>query len=166
VPRFTYEKCSGSAYGSRTCVPALRVLLSCSVCDQPLHDYCMNRGLPRPPLKDRLERAFDWRMSARLETCHRRILHALEMNSADFDKHTTLYRLTALCNLNRPPASTTVPAMKKSIILVSALSVVVMALDSCASHSDDPFRVVPADTTAPYYEPAPSHSHSETWGGH
>jgi hypothetical protein len=31
--------------------------------------------------------------------------------------------------------------MKKSIILVSALSVVVMALVSCASHADvDPFR--------------------------
>jgi len=48
---------------------------------------------------------------------------------------------------------------EKSIILVSALSVVVMALDSCASHSDvDPFRV-PADTTAPYHEPAPAHDH-------
>jgi hypothetical protein len=77
------------------------------------------------------------------------------MNAADFDKHTTALRLTALCNLNRPPASTTVLAMKKSIILVSALSVAVMALDSCASHSDvDPFRVS-ADTTAPYHEPAP-----------
>jgi hypothetical protein len=43
--------------------------------------------------------------------------------------------------LNCPAASTTVPAMKKSIILVSALSVVVMALVSCASNSDvDPFR--------------------------
>ncbi|MGC1323351.1 MAG: hypothetical protein WA849_14310 [Candidatus Udaeobacter sp.] len=53
--------------------------------------------------------------------------------------------------------------MKKSIILVSALSVVVMALDSCASHSDvDPFQV-PADKPEPYHEPAPSHSHTETW---
>jgi len=59
--------------------------------------------------------------------------------------------------LNCPAASTTVPAMKKSIILVSALSVVVMALVSCASHSDvDPFRV-PAETTTPYHEPAPAH---------
>jgi hypothetical protein len=39
--------------------------------------------------------------------------------------------------------------MKKSIILVSALSVVVMALVSCASNSDvDPFRVG-TDKTAP-----------------
>jgi hypothetical protein len=60
--------------------------------------------------------------------------------------------------LNCPAASTTVLAMKKSIILVSALSVVVMALDSCASHSDvDPFQVQ-AEKTAPYQEPAPSHS--------
>src|SRR5204862_690938 len=59
--------------------------------------------------------------------------------------------------LNCPAASTTVPAMKKSIILVSALSVVVMALVSCASDSDvDPFRVR-ADTTTPYHEPAPAH---------
>ena len=59
--------------------------------------------------------------------------------------------------LNCPAASTTVPAMKKSIILVSALSVVVMALDSCASHSDvDPFQVQ-AEKTAPYQEPAPAH---------
>src|ERR1700749_3391792 len=64
--------------------------------------------------------------------------------------------------LNCPAASTTVPAMKKSIILVSALSVVVMALVSCASHSDiDPLQVQ-ADKPAPYQEPAPSHSHSET----
>jgi hypothetical protein len=49
------------------------------------------------------------------------------------------------------------PAMKKSIILVSALSVVVMALVSCASDSDvDPFRVH-TDTTTPYHEPAPAH---------
>jgi hypothetical protein len=47
--------------------------------------------------------------------------------------------------------------MKKSIILVSALSLVVMALVSCASHpEDDPFRV-PAETKAPYHEPAPAH---------
>jgi hypothetical protein len=59
--------------------------------------------------------------------------------------------------LNCPAASTTVPAMKKSIILVSALSVVVMALVSCASNSDvDPMRVR-ADTTTPYREPAPAH---------
>src|SRR6476659_1990511 len=69
--------------------------------------------------------------------------------------------------LNCPAASTTVPAMKKSIILVSALSVVVMALVSCASHSDvDPFRVNTEKTPPPYQEPAESHSHSETWGGH
>jgi hypothetical protein len=59
--------------------------------------------------------------------------------------------------LNCPAASTTVPAMKKSIILVSALSVAVMALVSCASNSDvDPFRVR-NDTTTPYQEPAPAH---------
>jgi uncharacterized lipoprotein YbaY len=46
--------------------------------------------------------------------------------------------------------------MKKSIILVSALSVVVMALVSCASDSDDPFRVRP-DTTTPTQEAAPAH---------
>jgi hypothetical protein len=47
--------------------------------------------------------------------------------------------------------------MKKSIILVSALSVVVMALVSCASDSNvDPFRVRP-ETTTPYHEPAPAH---------
>jgi hypothetical protein len=47
--------------------------------------------------------------------------------------------------------------MKKSIILVSGLSVVVMALVSCASDSDvDPFRVR-ADTTTPYHQPAPAH---------
>ena len=59
--------------------------------------------------------------------------------------------------LNCPAASTTVPAMKKSIILVSTLSVVVMALVSCASDSNvDPFRVR-TETTAPYHEPAPAH---------
>jgi len=47
--------------------------------------------------------------------------------------------------------------MKKSIILVSALSVVVMALVSCASDSDvDPMRVR-ADTTGPTQGPAPAH---------
>jgi len=60
--------------------------------------------------------------------------------------------------LNCPAASTTVPAMKKSIILVSALSVVVMALVSCASNSDvDPFRVNSDKTTPVYHEPAPAH---------
>jgi hypothetical protein len=60
--------------------------------------------------------------------------------------------------LNCPAASTTVPAMKKSIILVSALSVVVMALVSCASDSDDPFRV-DTDKKAPaYHEAAPAHT--------
>src|SRR5690349_14096185 len=61
--------------------------------------------------------------------------------------------------LNRPAASTTVPAMKKSILLVLALSVVVMALVSCASNSyDDPFRVNTEPTTPAYHEPAPAHS--------
>jgi hypothetical protein len=61
--------------------------------------------------------------------------------------------------LNCPAASTTVPAMKKSIILVSALSVVVMALVSCASDSDvDPFRVH-TDTPPPPQEAAPAHEH-------
>jgi len=59
--------------------------------------------------------------------------------------------------LNCLAASTTVPAMKKSIILVPALSLVVMALVSCASHSDvDPLRV-PDEATTPYHEPAPAH---------
>jgi hypothetical protein len=49
--------------------------------------------------------------------------------------------------------------MKKSIILVSALSVVVMALVSCASDSDvDPARVR-FDTTTPTQEAAPAHDH-------
>jgi hypothetical protein len=49
--------------------------------------------------------------------------------------------------------------MKKSIILVSALSVVVMALVSCASDSDvDPFRVH-TDTPPPPQEAAPAHEH-------
>jgi hypothetical protein len=59
--------------------------------------------------------------------------------------------------LNCPAASTTVPAMKKSIILVSALSVVVMALVSCASDSDvDPNRVR-FDAPPPTQEAAPAH---------
>jgi len=46
--------------------------------------------------------------------------------------------------------------MKKSIILVSALSVAVMALVSCASNSDvDPFRVNTEKTPPVYHEPAP-----------
>jgi hypothetical protein len=50
--------------------------------------------------------------------------------------------------------------MKKSIILVSALSVVVMALVSCASDSDvDPFRVHTDKTTPTYPEAAPAHDH-------
>ena len=59
--------------------------------------------------------------------------------------------------LNCPAASPTVPAMKKSIILVSALSVVVMALVSCASNYDDPFRVNTETTTPEYHEAAPAH---------
>jgi len=60
--------------------------------------------------------------------------------------------------LNRPAASTTVPAMKKSIILVSALSVLMMALVSCASDSDvDPYRARMDTTTPTYHEPAPAH---------
>jgi hypothetical protein len=60
--------------------------------------------------------------------------------------------------LNCPAASTTVPAMKKSIILVSALSVVVMALVSCASDSDvDPFRARMGTPPPTYQEPAPAH---------
>jgi len=47
--------------------------------------------------------------------------------------------------------------MKKSIIVVSVLSVVVMALVSCASNSDDPFRVRTDTTTPEYHEPAPAH---------
>src|SRR6478735_12361772 len=55
--------------------------------------------------------------------------------------------------LNCPAASTTVLAMKKSIILVSALSVVVMALVSCASNSyEDPFRARTEPTTPEYHE--------------
>jgi hypothetical protein len=55
--------------------------------------------------------------------------------------------------------STTVLAMKKSIIFVSALSVVVMALVSCASDSNvDPFRVDTEPKTPVYHEAAPAHS--------
>ena len=64
-----------------------------------------------------------------------------------------LLRLTALCNLNCPAASTTVLAMKKSIILISALSVVAMALVSCASDSD---TTTPNATTQ---QAAPAHDH-------
>jgi hypothetical protein len=47
--------------------------------------------------------------------------------------------------------------MKKSIILVSALFVVVMALVSCASDSNvDPFRVR-TEAPTPHHEPAPAH---------
>jgi hypothetical protein len=46
--------------------------------------------------------------------------------------------------------------MKKSIILVSALSVVVMALVSCASNSYvDPYRVNGDQTRPSYQAPAP-----------
>ena len=49
--------------------------------------------------------------------------------------------------------------MKKSIILVSALSVVAMALVSCAGNSDDdPYRVDTEPKPAPYHEPAPAHT--------
>jgi len=69
-------------------------------------------------------------------------------------------RFTAhgVLRLNCPASSTTVSAMKKSIILVSALSVVVMALVSCASDSDvDPARVRFDTTTTPTQEAAPAH---------
>jgi hypothetical protein len=47
---------------------------------------------------------------------------------------------------------------EESIILVSALSVVVMALVSCASDSDvDPFRARMDTTTPTYHEAAPAH---------
>jgi hypothetical protein len=49
--------------------------------------------------------------------------------------------------------------MEKSIILVSALSVAVMALVSCASNSyDDPFRARTEPTTPEYHEAAPAHT--------
>jgi hypothetical protein len=61
--------------------------------------------------------------------------------------------------LNCPTVSTTVPVMKKSIILVSALSVVVMALVSCASDSNvDPYRANTEPTTPVYHEAAPAHT--------
>jgi hypothetical protein len=47
--------------------------------------------------------------------------------------------------------------MKKSFILVSALSVVLMGLVSCASDSDDPFRVNTEPKTPAYHEAAPAH---------
>jgi hypothetical protein len=51
--------------------------------------------------------------------------------------------------------------MKKSIILVSALSVLVMALVSCASDDSDgdlyPYRVNVNNTPPPYHEAAPAH---------
>jgi hypothetical protein len=76
-----------------------------------------------------------------------------------------LLRFTPPLRLNRPASSTTVPAMKKSIILVATLSVVVMALVSCTSGSDvDPLRVR-ADTPAPYHEAAPAHSNIGGTGG-
>ena len=60
--------------------------------------------------------------------------------------------------LNCPASSTKIPAMKKSIILVATLSVVVVALVSCASDSDvDPFRARTEPTTPDYHEPAPAH---------
>src|SRR4051794_23313471 len=73
-----------------------------------------------------------------------------------------LQALTAdgVLRLNCVAASTTVAAMKKSIILVSALSVAVMALVSCASNSNvDPFRARTEPTTPEYHEPAPAHDH-------
>jgi hypothetical protein len=48
--------------------------------------------------------------------------------------------------------------MKKSIILVSGLSVAVMALVSCASNSyEDPLRARTEPTTPEYHEAAPPH---------
>jgi hypothetical protein len=52
--------------------------------------------------------------------------------------------------LNCPAASTTILAMKKSIILISVLSVAVMALVSCAI-DDTP------DTSAPQLPPPHGH---------
>jgi len=65
--------------------------------------------------------------------------------------------LTGLLRLNCPAGSTTVPAMKKSIILVSALSLVVMALVSCASDSDGDPNQVRVDRPPPTQEAAPPH---------
>jgi hypothetical protein len=85
------------------------------------------------------------------------VFHGILFAHFTYQKMVTGLRVHSVLRLNSPAASTTVPAMKKSIILVSALSVVVMALVSCATHSDaDPFRVQ-ADTTTPYHEPAPAH---------
>src|SRR5215469_15244088 len=73
-------------------------------------------------------------------------------------KYLRAFTAHGVLRLNCPAASTTVPAMKKSIILVSALSVVVMALVSCASNSDvDPYRVNTEPTTPAYHEAAPAH---------
>jgi hypothetical protein len=61
--------------------------------------------------------------------------------------------------LNCWEVSTTVPAMTKLIVLVSAISVGMMALVSCASSSDDnPYRVNTEPKTPEYHEPAPAHS--------
>jgi hypothetical protein len=55
--------------------------------------------------------------------------------------------------------------MKKSIILVATLSVVVVALVSCASDSDvDPLRVR-NEAPAPYHEAAPAHYNIGGTGG-
>jgi hypothetical protein len=60
--------------------------------------------------------------------------------------------------LNCPAASPTLPAMKKSIILVSALSILVMGLVSCASDADvDPYRARMEPSRPSYSEPAPAH---------
>src|SRR5215813_4236864 len=78
--------------------------------------------------------------------------------------HFTHQKMVAGCYGSRrsaielPGGVNEVPAMKKSIILVSALSVVVMALVSCASNSDvDPFRVNTEPTTPVSHEAAPAH---------
>jgi hypothetical protein len=55
--------------------------------------------------------------------------------------------------------------MKKSIIVVSALSVVVMALVSCASDSGDPYRARTEPATPEYHEAAPAHSNIGGTGG-
>jgi hypothetical protein len=71
-----------------------------------------------------------------------------------------LQALTAhgVLRLNCLAASTTVAAMKKSMILVSALFVAVMALVSCASNSyEDPLRARTEPTTPEYHEAAPPH---------
>jgi len=91
--------------------------------------------------------------------------NAATLRAASFALHTAITkmiptRFTAhgALRLNCTATSTTVLAMRKSIILVSALSVVVMVLVSCASDSD-------TDTTTPtYHEAAPAHTHSDQWG--